>query len=186
MPEGVQSLIRTIDENFPDVGIQVSTFDKTYFAKESKVMEWFRTVTRVPYAQRDYNDITEPIGKVLFGSDDEEELLAIERTLRSHPMADGFEFVRSAKQLFEILPYGITKGVSILRLAEHLGLDIKRTVAVGDYNNDIPMFRTAGVGVAVANACPAAKEAADYITVSNEEHAIANVIYDLESGKISL
>ena len=39
-------------------------------------------------------------------------------------------------------------------------------------------------GIAVANACRDALEAADYITVSNEEHAIARVIRDLDSGKI--
>jgi hydroxymethylpyrimidine pyrophosphatase-like HAD family hydrolase len=48
------------------------------------------------------------------------------------------------------------------------------------------MFRTAGLGIAVANACPAALEAADAVTVSNEEHAIARVISDLESGVYAL
>jgi hypothetical protein len=64
--------------------------------------------------------------------------------------------------------------------------DEKKTVAVGDYNNDIGMFRTAGLGIAVANACPAALEAADAVTVSNEENAIARVIFDLESGVYAL
>ena len=39
---------------------------------------------------------------------------------------------------------------------------------------------------AVANACKAALDAADLVTVSNEEHAIARVIYDIENGKIAL
>ena len=57
---------------------------------------------------------------------------------------------------------------------------------IGDYNNDIPMLIAAGVGIAVANACPAALAAADVVTVSNEEHALARVIADIESGKIAL
>jgi hydroxymethylpyrimidine pyrophosphatase-like HAD family hydrolase len=48
------------------------------------------------------------------------------------------------------------------------------------------MFRAAGIGIAVSNACKDALEAADIVTVSNEEHAIARVIYDIESGKIGL
>ena len=44
------------------------------------------------------------------------------------------------------------------------------------------MFNSAQVGIAVSNACPAALNAADFITISNEEHAIAKVIEDLESG----
>jgi hydroxymethylpyrimidine pyrophosphatase-like HAD family hydrolase len=61
---------------------------------------------------------------------------------------------------------------------------MKNTVAVGDYYNDIPMIQAARYGVAVANACDAAKEAANYLTVSNEEHAIASIIADIESGKM--
>ena len=61
---------------------------------------------------------------------------------------------------------------------------MKKIVAIGDYNNDVEMIRTAGVGVAVANAASEAKAVADVITVSNEEHAIAKVIYDIESGSI--
>ena len=51
---------------------------------------------------------------------------------------------------------------------------------------DAAMLEAAGVGIAVSNACKDALDAADYITVSNEEHAIAQVIYDIEKGKFNL
>ena len=73
--------------------------------------------------------------------------------------------------------------MALLKLAEHLGIDARNTVAIGDYNNDVPMLEAAGLGVAVSNACKEALDAADVVTVSNEEHAIARVIYDLERGK---
>ena len=63
---------------------------------------------------------------------------------------------------------------------------MKKTVAVGDYDNDVTMLRAAGVGVAVANASPAARAAADRLTVSNNESALARVIADIESGEIAL
>ena len=44
------------------------------------------------------------------------------------------------------------------------------------------MFSAAGIGIAVSNACENAIRAADYVTVSNEEHAIAKVISDIENG----
>ena len=44
------------------------------------------------------------------------------------------------------------------------------------------MFEVARYGIAVSNACPEARSAADFVTVSNEEHAIARVIFDLENG----
>ncbi len=56
----------------------------------------------------------------------------------------------------------------------------KLTVAVGDYENDMSMIVSADIGYAVANAIESVKKAADRITVSNNDSAIAAVINDLE------
>ena len=48
------------------------------------------------------------------------------------------------------------------------------------------MLRTAKLGIAVANACPEAKAVADHITVSNEEHAIAKIVEDLDCGLLKI
>ncbi len=186
MPKHVIELVKHIDDNFSDVGIQVNTFYKTYFCRENQVMKNFREITKLENIVCHYNDVKEPIAKILFGSESEEEIQRIEKMLKSHPLASEFDFIRSEKTLYEILPKGIGKGTSIMKLCQHLGIDVNRTVAIGDYNNDISMFGVAGIGVAVSNACKEALDAADFITVSNEEHAIANVIFALESGKYNL
>ena len=183
MGEGVAELIREVDEKLPDVGIQVNTFYKTYFCKENETMRLFRLGTKLPNLVLGYDEVTEPISKIIFGSPGGKDIPDMERILRAHPLADKFDFVRSELTLFEILPKGIGKGVAITKLAEHLGLDMNKTIAVGDYNNDISMFRAAKAGIAVSNACQDALDAADFVTVSNEEHAVARVIYDVESGK---
>lgn len=186
MPDNVIDLIKHIDNNFPDVGIQINTFHKAYFCKDNKAMKDFRKATNLENLVCDYNDVKEPIAKVLFGSENNNEILQIEKTLKSHPLANEFCFIRSEKILYEILPKGSGKGVSIVNLCNYLNIDARKTIAIGDFNNDISMFKAAGKGIAVSNACKEALDAADSITVSNEEHAIAKVIYDLESGKISL
>jgi hydroxymethylpyrimidine pyrophosphatase-like HAD family hydrolase len=89
------------------------------------------------------------------------------------------------KSLYEINPKGHTKGTVMLEICDICGIEIHRSVALGDYDNDISMLRAAGVGVAVGNASENAKAAADRITVTNEEHAIARVISEIESGEIS-
>lgn len=58
--------------------------------------------------------------------------------------------------------------------------------AFGDYYNDIGMFSVARYGIAVKNDCKEALDVADIITVSNEEHALAKIISDIESGKIKI
>ncbi|MBO7304835.1 MAG: HAD family phosphatase [Clostridia bacterium] len=186
MTEDPTELIKSIDVVLPAVSIQVCTMNTTYFAKNTDMTERFRQVTGLPNIERSYLEIDEPIAKIIFGTDYEEEMQAVINILAEHPLSQRFDFIRSERKLFEILPKGVHKGRALLKLANYLGVDPKRTVAVGDYYNDVPMLRAAGVGVAVSNACDAAKEAADFITASNEEHAIAHVIRDIESKKISL
>jgi len=182
MGEGVNELIRAVDTNVPYAGIQVNTYYNTFFCKENETMKYFRDVTGLPNLVCHYTEVKEPIGKIIFGSQSDEEIEEIQKILLSHPMADRFDFVRSERTLFEILPKNIGKGVAIKNLVNHLGIDPNRTVALGDYNNDISMFREAKYGIAVANACDDAKKAADFITVSNDEHAVARVINDIEKG----
>ena len=183
MPRSVMSLIQSVDEHFPGVGIQVNTFHHTYFCKENLTMEQFRAATGLPNLVRNYEDVDEPIAKIVFGSESDEEILEIHDHLFSHPLASNFDFIRSERTLYEILPKGSGKGTSIVQLCRHLNLDPHKTIALGDYNNDISMFQEAEVGIAVSNACPEALEAADYVTVSNDEHAVCQVIRDLEAGK---
>ena len=182
--DGVCELIAHIDENIPDMAIHVSTFYKTYFCKDSEAMAAFRRVTRLPNITRHYNDITEPIAKVVFADFEDSNILHLQKLLESHRLADKFSFIRSDNMLFEILPKGVGKGSVLEKMAELLGIDMKRTVAIGDYNNDVTMLRAAGLGVAVSNASESALAAADYVTVSNEEHAISRIISELDSGKL--
>lgn len=186
MPDTVLELVEHIDKLFPEVGIQVNTYYQTFFCKDNDTMIDFRAVTGLPNLTCHYRDVPKPIAKIIFGSEQDAQIRAIEKALKSHPLADTFGFIRSERALYEILPKGIHKGTSIRKLCDHLGIDIKNSIAIGDYNNDVPMLRAAGLGIAVSNACEEALRAADAITVSNEEHAIAQVIYDLENGKYHL
>ena len=183
MPDEVMELVKCIDKNFEGVGIQICAFEKTYFSKENEATKRFRKITKVENNVCHYIDVKDPIAKVMFCSTDNEEILKIKATLENHPLACKFDFIRSERTLFEVLPKGISKGTAITKLCEKLNIDVNKTIAIGDYNNDISMFEAAKIGIAVSNACPEALAAADYVTVSNEESAIAQVIYDLEQGK---
>lgn len=67
----------------------------------------------------------------------------------------------------EIVAAGVSKGEALERLATKLGLSLDEIVAVGDAPNDVSMLQSAGVGVAVANAKPEAKTAADLVLESS-------------------
>jgi hydroxymethylpyrimidine pyrophosphatase-like HAD family hydrolase len=48
------------------------------------------------------------------------------------------------------------------------------------------MIKAAGIGVAVGNAVPELKAVADIVTNTNNDNAIARIIYDLVDGKIKI
>ncbi len=58
---------------------------------------------------------------------------------------------------------GVDKGTGLLRLCGALGIDATVCVAVGDADNDIPMIRTAGLGVAMGNAAEHVRAAAKWV-----------------------
>lgn len=71
------------------------------------------------------------------------------------------------------------KGDALNFLAGHLGLAREQTMAFGDGLNDVSMLRAAGCGVAMGNASPEARAAADRITADNEHDGVAEVIEGL-------
>ena len=73
----------------------------------------------------------------------------------------------------EINQVHANKGEALLALAAHLGLKREQTIAFGDGLNDLSMLKEAGVGVAMSNACPEAKELADWIAPSCDEDGVA-------------
>ena len=186
MSRDVFELVDAVERNIEGMGIWIDALDLSYFYRENSATEHFKHASGTPNIRSHYRDIKTPIGKIVFAHPEEERISELIELLAAHPRAREFDFIRSEKLFYEILPKGIHKGVVLPVLAKHLGVDMKKTVAIGDYNNDVGMLRAAGVGIAVANAVPEAKAAADLVTVSNEEHAIARVIADLESGKLAL
>ncbi len=83
---------------------------------------------------------------------------------------DDIQVVSSDSANLEIISKQAGKGNALLRLAEELGVDPAQTLAVGDSPNDLTMLQYAGMGLAVKNACDAAKNVADNVICSNEEH----------------
>lgn len=76
----------------------------------------------------------------------------------------------------EINSGGASKGQALSALCAHLGIDICDTIALGDGSNDLDMIKTAGTGVAMANAVDELKAAADFVTLSNMEDGFAKAL----------
>lgn len=77
-----------------------------------------------------------------------------------------------------------TKGKALEYLSGLLGIDRKEIIAIGDSYNDIPMIEYAGLGVAMGNARSDIKKRADFVTQTNNDNGVAEVInkFILEGG----
>lgn len=84
--------------------------------------------------------------------------------------------IRSEPFFVEVMAKGIDKATTLAKIIGPLGIEYENTICCGDGFNDISMVRYAAVGVAMENAQEAVKEAANYITSSNDNDGIAEVI----------
>lgn len=87
-----------------------------------------------------------------------------------------YDVTCSANVLVEVSPLNDTKGAAVRFLAQRYGIDMSQTVAMGDNLNDLSMIEAAGIGVAVGNAVRELKKKGDYVAVTNDQGAVAQVI----------
>lgn len=64
----------------------------------------------------------------------------------------------------DVGPWGVNKSTMLAEVCARQGIDPARTVAIGDYLNDLAMLRWAGLGVAMGHAPRIVREHADAIT----------------------
>ena len=87
---------------------------------------------------------------------------------------EGCSVTRSSEFMVEVLGTNCSKGTAVEFLAKHFGVELDKTIGIGDQLNDLPMIERAGLGIAVQNADIALKEKANIVTpMTNEDGAIA-------------
>lgn len=85
----------------------------------------------------------------------------------------------SISENVEITDQNAQKGYTLRMYCEQHGIGLHEVVVMGDSMNDLSMMKIFPNSIAVANANNEIKEAAAYITISNEEHAVAYVIEEI-------
>ncbi|MCB7317289.1 Cof-type HAD-IIB family hydrolase [Lacrimispora sp. 210928-DFI.3.58] len=107
--------------------------------------------------------------------DDGDYLVTVEPRVKA-AMGKNFSVYRSEPFFLEVMPKGIDKAQSLARLLERLGMKKEEMIACGDGYNDLSMIRYAGLGVAMENAVLPVRNAADYITASNNDDGVGLVV----------
>jgi Cof subfamily protein (haloacid dehalogenase superfamily) len=99
--------------------------------------------------------------KVLAVADPADVTMAIPSLVRT--LGKQANVFRSLPVYLEVTHPKANKGEALRRVAGHVGIAMSRTAAIGDSDNDVPMFEAAARSFAVANATEAAKNAAGQI-----------------------
>ena len=87
-----------------------------------------------------------------------------------------YNIYKSQPFILEVLPDHVDKGYSMRIIGDMLGLEKEQIMGIGDQENDLSLVTNAGIGVAMENAIDQVKQAADYITKSNDNNGVAHAI----------
>jgi Cof subfamily protein (haloacid dehalogenase superfamily) len=90
--------------------------------------------------------------------------------------ADELTMMFSMDYFLEAVPKNVGKDASLDELLRQLHIDRSELIACGDGMNDIDMIKYAGLGIAMENAYPPVKEAADIMAPSNDDCGVAYII----------
>eukprot|EP00271_Cylindrocystis_brebissonii_P021249 TRINITY_DN7481_c0_g2_i1.p1 TRINITY_DN7481_c0_g2~~TRINITY_DN7481_c0_g2_i1.p1 ORF type:complete len:148 (-),score=25.52 TRINITY_DN7481_c0_g2_i1:421-864(-) len=111
---------------------------------------------------------------LLMGDD---AVLAALRPRLSALLGDTAELVTALNGMLEVLPAGASKAKGVAWVLDYLGgLPATELMAIGDGENDIEMLQMARVGVAMGNAGPVVKRAANQFTDSNDDEGFAKAV----------
>lgn len=174
------------------VNIALCHAEAIYFTEESsvipKLMDKFGAVYEVVDS---YDYYTNTTLEIVFAGDNR-RIVEFIRDKLSFPFTLGtsVSFFRSQSHegiyYLEVRRSGSSKGKAMHRLIKHLNVKEVRTAVLGDWYNDLSMFESKGIKIALQNAIPEIKKAADYIIKkTNNEEGAAEFLEALLKAKMS-
>ncbi|WP_313345623.1 sugar-phosphatase [Stenotrophomonas sp.] len=133
-------------------------------------------LSRVPLSYRRVEDMDPEMTFTKLMMVDEPAVLDAAILRLPAALIERFAVLKSAAFFLEVFDHRAGKGPSLQKLAEHLGIDRSRVMAIGDQENDLSMLQYAGTSVAMGNAIDAVKTTALHETATNSEDGVALAI----------
>lgn len=171
LPSKSREYFREIMEAFPALGAEILMGEDIYVLRKNEHISRHVDIERLDYTEVTADELPDGWFKILFVMD-AGLLDEVWNFIQSRHYED-VDFVKSSVNYLEMMPCGVSKGKTLLRLAEILGVKPENTVGIGDYNNDIELIRDTGLGFAVENAPAEVKAVADRIAPDCNHDAVA-------------
>ncbi|MCJ8014188.1 Cof-type HAD-IIB family hydrolase [Paenibacillus sp. KQZ6P-2] len=171
-PEYIHHILHSIEKH--QALYRIYTRDAMFAAQESHLVDSIR---------RDYPDLPVSVGPIplnetyykIFVQDDDAKLAAIIEDLKALPL----QIHPSDNHNIEITHVQANKGEALRYLKQHLQIATEEVLAIGNHDNDLPMFAESGYSVAVANAPAYVQEKANMVTKHCEEDGVAYALAQL-------
>lgn len=125
-----------------------------------------------PVVVESFEPYLDRVDKIVAASNNTQLLVELEAQLQ--PKVQGLAQVsRSQPVYLDVTAMLANKGEALKTLAEHLGVPLAQTAAIGDGGNDPAMFHVAGLSIAMGQAEETVKRQANVVTGSNVEDGAA-------------
>ncbi|WP_225769276.1 HAD family hydrolase [Inquilinus sp. Marseille-Q2685] len=134
-----------------------------------------RTVGFEPTIVADLDPYLARAGKIVGASGDFERLARCEAELRGL-LGGSAIAARSQRYYLDINHPEADKGHAVGRIAAAAGVDPAAVAVIGDAANDVPMFRAAGLSIAMGNAIDEVKALAHFVTAGNDADGFAQAV----------
>ncbi|MDD4543078.1 MAG: HAD family hydrolase [Clostridia bacterium] len=165
--DDTKNILSNIAKIYPESTLSVE-IDDVLYANFDVSVHWENTSAK----QTDFTDLPDVASyKIIVGVSSMEQIEKIKDIL-----PDGVYIEMSDKKLGLMMHKDATKLKGIKKALDYYSIELSDTVSFGDDYGDIDMLRACGIGVAVENALPIVKEAADYITETNDDDGVAKWI----------
>ena len=162
-----------------DCGLSAWVFtDWEWFVRDPKgpKVDWEQhTVNFQATVTSNFDAVLNKAGKIVGVSDDHDAVIRCEKIVQSE-CAGSVAASRSQPYYLDVTHPDANKGNAVLELSKLLNIHIDQIVTIGDMPADVYMFKKSGVSIAMGNSTPEVKQAATYVTESNDTDGFAKAM----------
>ncbi len=166
-------------KNYKTMVVEIFTPEMLYIITPDHIPEPYVEREKQVYLRTTLDEVMKMDWIKVLMYDSPESLQKAQSMLKNYNLHDKVDSFFSQVFYFELIKKGVSKGAALERLKKSNQYSDKTIIAVGDYDNDVEMISLADVGIAVGNARECVKAVADIVTVSNDENALQDIIYNI-------
>jgi Cof subfamily protein (haloacid dehalogenase superfamily) len=175
-----EETVKKILELNTDKNVHVNIYknDNWLVSRENELLKDFHSDSGFFYKLVDFNKLENyEAMKIFYLCEDEDILVNLGETIREK-FGEKVAVTFSTPNCLEIMKKGVSKGASISKIFDRLGICIEEALAFGDGFNDYEMLKLVGKGLIMGNAPKKLKEALpeNEIIGSNDDHSVANYL----------